>query len=216
MERSLPQTALPWRVLGAWADLRGSMRTELDRAPSEGRLLFYLVLSQIVWLIGKLMELSFGPLAPIYTSDDLAREASGHVASLFFRMLLMYGLAALGHGVSRAFGGTGSWRDSRAALFWAALVAAPAILAATLLSMLVTGLSWQAGSIASMLGAVALAWALAHCLAEAHGFAGAWRVLAAVAVLAGLVVALAHLLVTTNLPAQAGATAGFAGATVRA
>ena len=41
MERALPTGGVLWRMLGAWADLRGSMRAELDRAPSEGRLLFF-------------------------------------------------------------------------------------------------------------------------------------------------------------------------------
>jgi len=211
MEQTPPATALPWRVLGAWADLRGAMRAEIDQVPSEGRLLFYLVLSQIVWLIGRLMALTFGPLGPAYSSDDLASAASGQVASLFFRLLLMYGVAALGHGLARAFGGTGGWRDSRAALFWAALVAAPAMLAATLLSLLASGLTPWAGPSVGMLGNVAFAWVLAQCMAEAHGFARGWKVMVAICILAGLVIGLSYLVIAASAPVQAEPVAGLAG-----
>jgi hypothetical protein len=44
MEQALPTGGVLWRMLGAWSDLRASMRGELDRAPTEGRLLFYVML----------------------------------------------------------------------------------------------------------------------------------------------------------------------------
>ena len=94
----------------------------------------------------------------------------------------------------QAAGGGGGWRDSRAALFWAALVAAPVMLAGTLLSLLLTGVPGQTGAIAGMLGAVAFAWAVAQCISEAHGFTSAWRVLAAVAGLAAALVGGVYLL----------------------
>jgi len=213
MERSLPAALLPWRVLGAWADLRGAMRAELDRMPSEGQLLFYVMLSGLIWFFGRAAVLSWGPMAPVLSDEEFAgRLAADFAAALLFRTLAFYGLAALAGALARGFGGTGGWRDSRAAMFWAALVAAPAILAATLLSLLVTGISWQAGPIASMLSAVAFAWAVSHCLAEAHGFASAWRVLAVVAVCVGSAIGLGYLLVTTLLPAQAASIASLSAA----
>ena len=48
MEQALPTGGVLWRMLGAWADLRGSMRAELDRAPSEGRLLFFAMFAGLV------------------------------------------------------------------------------------------------------------------------------------------------------------------------
>jgi hypothetical protein len=198
MERSLASAGLVLRVLGAWADLRGSLRDELDRAPSEGRLLFYVMLSGLIWFIGRAAVLSWGPLAPIMSEDEYTgRLASEFVGALFFRTLAFYGLAGLAGLIARAAGGTGSWRDSRAAVFWAALVAAPVILAATFLSLLLADLPGQAGAIASMLGAVAFAWAAAQCLTEAHGFARGWKVLAAVAAFAALLLGIAVLLLNS-------------------
>jgi hypothetical protein len=176
-------------MLGAWADLRGSMRVELDREPGEGRLLFYVMLSGLIWFIGRYAVLVNGPLGPAIPEDVfVGRVGLEFVAAIFFRTLAFYALAALAGAIARAAGGGGGWRDSRAALFWAALVAAPVTLAATLLSLLLTGVPGQAAAIASMLGAVAFAWATAQCIAEAHGFASAWRVLAAVATLAAALV----------------------------
>ncbi len=185
MEQSLSSGGVLWRMLGAWADLRGSMRAELERDPGEGRLLFYVMLSGLIWFIGRHALLVYGPLGPVIPEDEfVGRVGLEFISAIFFRTLAFYALAALAGLIARAAGGSGGWRDSRAALFWAALVAAPVILAATLLSLLLTGVPGQAAAIASMLGAVAFAWAVAQCIAEAHGFTSVWRVLAVVATLA--------------------------------
>ena len=184
MDQALTSSGLAWRVLAAWANLRGSMRTELDRGPSEGRLLYYAVLSGLVWFLGRAALLAWGPVAPALTAELFrARIAAELISAVFFRTLALYALAAIIGAVARASGGTGSWRDSRAALFWAALVAAPAMLAAHLLSVLLTGVPGQAGAIAVMLGALAFGWAAAHCIAEAHGFRSPLRVLGVMAAL---------------------------------
>ncbi|HUF87825.1 MAG TPA: YIP1 family protein [Thermohalobaculum sp.] len=184
MEQALREGGLVWRVLTAWTDLRGALRAELDRGPTEGRLLFYAMLSGLIWFLGRAALVAWGPLAPIYPPDEFrARLAAELVSSVFFRTLALYALAALAGAIARAAGGTGGWRDSRAALFWAALVAAPAILAAHLLSVLLTGVPGQAGAIAGMLGALAFGWVAAQCIAEAHGFRSALRVLAVMAAL---------------------------------
>jgi len=198
MEQSLSSGGVLWRMLGAWADLRGSMRAELDRDPGEGRLLFYVMLSGLIWFIGRHALLVYGPLGPVIPEDVfLGRVGLEFVSAIFFRTLAFYALAALAGLIARAAGGSGGWRDSRAALFWAALVAAPVILAATLLSLLLTGIPGQAGAIASMLGAVAFAWAVAQCIAEAHGFRSGLRVFIViaglVAIFAGAVYALRFL-----------------------
>lgn len=184
MDQALPSSGLAWRALAAWADLRGSLRAELERGPSEGRLLYYAVLSGLVWFLGRAALVAWGPEAPALTADMFrARIAAELVSAVFFRTLALYALAAVIGAVARAAGGTGSWRDSRAALFWAALVAAPAVLAAHLLSVLLTGVPGQAGAIAGMLGALAFGWAAAHCIAEAHGFRSPVRVLGVMAAL---------------------------------
>lgn len=194
-ESQAPGGGLAGRVLSAWADLRGSLRAELDRGAGEARLLFYAVLSGLVWFLGRAALLAWGPLAPTLTEDELLRLIGAEfVSAVFYRTLALYVVAAIMGLVAHRFGGTGSWRASRAAVFWGSLVAAPAILAATLLSLLLTGAPGKAAEIASMLGAIASAWVLAHCIAEVHQFSSPWRVLAVIVALAGAFVLALYLL----------------------
>jgi len=194
MDQPLPNQPLPsggvlWRMLGAWADLRGSMRAELDRAPSEGQLLFFAMFAGLIWFLGQVAVLAYGPLAPTLSENEFTgRVAWEFITSALFVPLFYYVLAAIGGALARAMGGVGSWRDSRAAFFWAALVAAPVILAAKLLALFLVGLPGPVVGSVEMLGKAAFAWAIAHCFAEAHGFASAWKVLAT---LVGLVACLA-------------------------
>ena len=188
MDQPLSTGGVLWRMLGAWADLRGSMRAELDREPSEGRLLFFAMFAGLIWFLGQAAVLAYGPLAPTLTGDEFTgRVAWEFITSVLFVPLFYYVLAAIGGTLARAMGGSGSWRDSRAAFFWAALVAAPAMLGAKLLALLLAGLPGPVVGSVEMLGKVAFAWTTAHCFAEAHGFGSAWKVLA---VVAGLPVAL--------------------------
>jgi hypothetical protein len=175
-------------MLGAWADLRGSMRAELDRDPSEGRLLFYVMFAGLFRFVGAAMVLAYGPLALAMPEDVFRGQIAASFVAIFFLLsLLYYAVAATGGGLARAMGGTGSWYDSRAALFWAALIAAPAILASKLLALILAGMPGPVVGSVEMLGEVAFAWTTAHCFAEAHGFASVWKVLA---VVVGLAVAL--------------------------
>jgi hypothetical protein len=188
MDRTLQTGGVLWRMLGAWVDLRGSMRAELGRAPSEARLLFYVMLAGLFRFVGEVMELAYGPSALTMPDDEFRGQIAAQFVTIFFFLtLLSYAVAATGGALARTMGGTGSWHDSRAALFWAALVAAPAILGAKLLALVLAGLPEPVVESVEMLGAVAFAWTTAHCFAEAHGFASTWKVLA---VLAGLAVAL--------------------------
>jgi len=182
-------------VLGAWADLRGSMRAELAREPGEARLLYYAMLSGLLWFLGRAALLAWGPAAPVMPEDEFVGSVTAaFVGAVFFRTLALYGLAGIAGLIARKAGGRADWRETRAAVFWAALVAAPVTLGATLLAVLLADVPGEAAPAAQMLGAIAFAWALAHCLAEAHGFARAWAVLAVIAGLAVLAVALVYAL----------------------
>lgn len=194
MDDALREGGLVWRMLSAWADLRASMRFELERNPSEGRLLYYAILSGLIWFLGRAALLAWGPMAPTLTAEMFrARLSADLITSVFFRTLVLYAVAALAGGLAKAAGGTGSWRDSRAAFFWSALVAAPAILAAHLLSILLTGAPGRASEIAAALGALAFGWVAAQSIAEAHGFASGWRVLGVMAALVAAFVGAIHL-----------------------
>jgi hypothetical protein len=184
-----------WRMLGAWADLRGSMRVELDRAPSEGRLLFYAMFAGLFRFAGAAMALTYGPLALVTPADVFrGKIAAAFIVIFLFLPLVYYAVAAIGGALARSMGGSGGWYNSRAALFWAALVAAPVILASKLLALILAGLPGLVTGSVEMLGEVAFAWTTAHCFAEAHDFDSAWRVFAVVAALAAAIVGGVYLL----------------------
>jgi hypothetical protein len=198
MERTWAEGGLVWRILAAWADLRGSMRAELDRGPSEGRLLFYAMLSGAIWSAGPVLVARFGPGRPALNEEEFLGYASALVAgALFLRTLALYGLSAIVHAASRALGGSGTWQTSRAALFWAALVSAPAMVAVSLLAILAPGDPGLTPRLAESAGSLILAGVLAACVTEAQGFASIWRglgvVLAVVALFLALLAVLAQL-----------------------
>jgi len=190
MEQALAQGGLLWRVLAAWAGLRASMQGELARAPGEGRLLLYAMLSGAIWVLGELLVLRYALSPQPLTEAAFLGQASALVAgALFVRTLALYGLAALAHAVAKALGSSAGWRTSRAALFWAALVAAPIMVGAALLSLLLADTLAETRAIAHGVGSLILAWAMASCIAEAHGFAGIWRGVAVVVAMAALILA---------------------------
>lgn len=169
---------LALRVLGAWGDLRGATRALLDARPSEALLLSFALLSGFLWFLGQVARLWLAPGTGAMAPDVLiGRVAAEFVGAMLFRTLALYGLAALVRLVARAFGGTGTWRDARAAVFWAFLVAAPVVLVAGLGALV---LPEPVRAVAGSLGSVALAVALAHGIAEAEGFRRPWAVLAVV------------------------------------
>ncbi|HSF94107.1 MAG TPA: YIP1 family protein [Thermohalobaculum sp.] len=190
MERSLREGGLLWRMLGAWADLRRAMRGELDRQPTEGRLLFYAMLSGLIWSVGELMLVRYSPASAALPEEEFLGNAAAILGgALFVRTLALYLAAAVAHAIARGLGGGGSWRDSRAAMFWAVLVAAPAMVAAALLALMLADTPRSAGAISDTLGSLAFAWVAAACIAEAHGFASTWRGLVVVVIMAAMVLA---------------------------
>ena len=74
-------------------------------------------------------------------------------------------------------------------MFWAVLVAAPAMVAAALLALMLADTPRSAGAISDTLGSLAFAWVAAACIAEAHGFASTWRGLVVVVIMAAMVLA---------------------------
>lgn len=175
--------ALATRVLVFWADMRGSMRALLAEAPGEGRLLALAMVSGLITFLATVTGMWLDPATAAIGPDELtARVAAAFVGALLFRTLFLYGLAALAGLGARAAGGRGDWRETRAAVFWASLVAAPVGFAATLADRLGPMGAGAAGVVLQSLAPMALAVALSACLAEAHGFRRAWLVFLGVSV----------------------------------
>jgi hypothetical protein len=177
------------RVVTAWADMRGSMRWLLARAPGETTILVFFVVSGILGWAGSLARLWIGPDRAGLSEAEVTGTILGGIAFFgFLWPLFLYLVALAAHGLARLFRGAGSGRDSRAAMAWAVLVASPVgLVASTAAFALQQGGPSVAASILGLVAPVAFLYAAAECFAEAHGFRRAWTLLAALALAAALV-----------------------------
>jgi hypothetical protein len=167
------------RLARTWIAPRAAARVEIDAA-NEPRLLFYAFAASILGTLGAIGAQSLNP-APGVAADPDQWMATQVSVGLFVRPIGLYAAAGLIGLVARAVGGTGGWRDTRAAVFWSALAAAPigAVLAAAGAAMAVYGGAPQAGPAGAAAGSVVWAAMLAPALAEAHGFRSTLSVFAA-------------------------------------
>ncbi len=184
----------PGLILGIarfYHDPRGSMRGVLESRPSEGRLLAYAFLAAGLLLAGRIATLTIVARAGVV---DLLPQVVAQTASmLFFVPLVYYLLAGLGTALARVFRGRGSWRDGRAAFFWAALVSAPVVVLSGLAALTLDGAPRALVAGMAQLGPVFFAWALAQCFAAAFGFARGWAVFATIGAVVLLIVLAARL-----------------------
>ena len=129
-------------------------------------------------LAGRIATLTIAARASVV--DLLPLVAAQTASMLFFVPLVYYLLAAVGTALAKACSGRGSWRDGRAAFFWAALVSAPAVVLSGLAALTLDGAPRALVAGVAQIGPVFFAWALAQCFAETFGFARSWAVFAAI------------------------------------
>lgn len=156
-------TGVTGRIAAAWASPGASWAREWEEA-SEARLLAYAFGTCIFLVLGQIGAEIIRPTAAI-GDDRQAWFAAQVFAGLSFFPLSLYASAALMRLIARGFGGSGSWRQTRLALFWSGFASGP--LAAM---TLVVGATFAAGDIARPLAGLAWAGLLAPMLAAAHGF----------------------------------------------
>ncbi len=182
----------PWaeRLLDAYSDMRWATRALLRERPGEARLLVLALTADLVVFLARSLTLI---AAPVETTGagwpGLALFALTH--GFLLRTALLYPLAAAAKILSWPFGGRGSWRDTRAAVIWAAFVAAPVdvVGAVILLGLAALGALPPAGSAtlaqaAGLLGPIAFGFFLCAGVAEAQGFRYTYRVMIAAAAIA--------------------------------
>lgn len=109
------------------------MRRHIKDGIREEQTLFFALLFGLLSFLSLLPEIA----KHAYIMDDSlsALAAAQFIASVFMMPLLMYGIAALSHIILGRFGGQGDHVGARRALFWAAVVTSPIILASSVLSI---------------------------------------------------------------------------------
>lgn len=165
------------RVLDAWRDMRASTRRLIQENPSEHRLLFYVLLSDIIFFLSWSMKTVISPVSGVRESVPL-EIGLWLIAALMLRTGTMYAFSAAVTVVARLRGGTGSWRDNRAGIFWGALVAAPF---GFLMAVVTVSMSWLEPYFAVLqedwialppywISLVPFLWFISQGVAEVNGF----------------------------------------------
>lgn len=112
------------RITDAWSDMRLSTRRLVMEEPSEARLLFYVLMSDMIFFLSWSVKTILAPTE--HAARQLPEEiAMWLIVALFCRSFAMYFFSILLGSGARILGGEASWRDTRLAVFWGALVAAP-------------------------------------------------------------------------------------------
>lgn len=206
--RAAASGGLVERVLASYADVRASMARVLADRPSDAVLFSLLVMAAFIGLLGDAFEIfanravESGPAAsdPAVAAERFREEiGTAFVARMLLFPIAVYLAAGALLLAARPFGGTGGGYESRAAMIWALLVAAPLTLALSGLQAVgvgagladasgPAGISWRGLVTLASLGVGLYAlYIWGACVAEAHGFRSVARVMAAaLAVLAGI------------------------------
>jgi len=175
--RHTDRSGLTARVIDSWKDMRASTRRLIDENPSEGRLLFYILLSDMIFFLSWSLK---AVVAPSTNAQNMLPAEIGIllVAALFMRTFWVYLFAMVLWGVAKLFGGTGSARDTRAGVFWGSFVAAPFGLLFAFVTVLFTSLEHSfpilQGSVISQapywLSLIPFVYFISAGVAEAHQF----------------------------------------------
>ena len=175
--RHTERSGLSARVVDGWKDMRASTRRLIDENPAEGRLLFYILLSDMIFFLSWSLK---AVVAPSESAQNMLPAEIGIllIAALFMRTFFVYLFSIILWGVAKLFGGTGSARDTRAGVFWGSFVAAPFGLLFALVTVAFTSLEQtfpflQGGVISQApywLSLIPFVYFISAGVAEAHRF----------------------------------------------
>lgn len=187
------------RVLRAWFNMGKSTRQLICEKPSEARLLYLLLWSDLAFFLSWTLK---AVVVPGKTGVSLISVEIGmlFLAAIIIRTAVMYVFAMVAGAAARAMGGRGTWRNTRIAVFWAAFVSAPIGVFAALMSVLFSYLGtyypiFDAEWIAQppyYAGMILFVWFTSVAIAKAHRFSSvapiflAMSVVSLVALLAGM------------------------------
>ena len=186
------------RIVDAWRDMDASTGRLLREKPTEARLLFYVLMSDMVFFLSWSIKAVVVPTAE--AAARLPLEISFWlVFALLCRTSAIYFLSILIGSAARIMGGTGTWRETRTAVFWGALVAAPFGFLCALITVALTALE----PVIPALGAdwialppywaslIPFVWFISAGIARAHNFERVFNVFAAMSAIAVAAIVLA-------------------------
>lgn len=178
------------RILDAYADMRSSTRDFIATRPSEARLLFLALLSDVIFFLARSISMVVAPPAEVQAGLP-EFVGLGIVVAFLMRTSLFYVIAVLARIISIPFGGRGGWYATRCGVFWAALVSAPVELVGALMTLAVVNLREDIAFLDNewlvempyFIGPIAFGFFLSAGLAQAQGFKYNYKVMAVLAIL---------------------------------
>lgn len=171
------------RISDAWRDMRASTRRLILEQPSEARLLFYVLMSDMIFFLSWSLKTVVVPNA-----DAIERMpfdiALWLVIALCMRTSMMYVFSMVLGSCLRLMGGSGSWRNTRTAVFWGALVAAPFGFLLAIVTVVFKALESYLPVLSEdvirilpyWISIMPFLWYISAGLAEVHGFRDTTRV----------------------------------------
>lgn len=166
------------RISDSWRDMRKATRRLIDERPSEPRLLFYVLMSDVVFFLSWSLKAIVKPSNIFVDKADPRVIGVVLIAALLFRTSAMYFFSAILYQGAKMFGGKGTWQETRCGVFWGALVAAPFGLLFAVITVLFTylepyfpifGADWIALP-PYWLSLIPFIWFISQGLAEAQRF----------------------------------------------
>ncbi len=175
--RQTNRSGLAARVVDGWKDMRASTRRLIEENPTEGRLLFYILLSDMIFFLSWSLK---AVVAPSSAAQNMLPAEIGLIliGALFMRTFSVYMFSILLWVIAKVFGGTGSAHDTRAGVFWGSFVAAPFGLFFAIVTVGITSLEHSfpmlQGSLISQapywLSLIPFVYFISAGVAEAHQF----------------------------------------------
>jgi len=170
-------TSLLERVTDAWKDMQSSTRRLIDEKPSEGRLLFFVLMSDLMFFLSWSIKTVVDPDSII--SSVMPKDvALLLVGALLLRTGSVYVFSYIVGFLLKALGGKGSLKDTRCGIFWGAFVAAPFGVLAGMLAFFMNATSDNIPLFKNefielaplWLGLLPYVWYVSAGATEAHGF----------------------------------------------
>lgn len=171
------RTGLFERVWDAWRDMRASTRRMIEEGPSEARLLFFVLISDLIFFLSWAIKIQVAPTAAI---NNMMPEDSAIflVGALILRTMTVYVFALLVALGLKAIGGKGTIKDTRIGIFWGAFVASPFGLLAAVVTFLMAkaepAMPFLGNETVSLMplwvGLLPYVWFVSAGAAEAHKF----------------------------------------------
>ena len=163
------------RMRHSWVDMAGVTRKLIDEAPSEGRLIFYLVMSDLIFFLSWTFKTIIFP-AMESELDTPFIIGLWLLGALMVRTAAFYVASVIVWIMCAGVGGKGDWRDTKAGMFWGSLVSAPFGFAAAVLTVFLLQLDGAGVSdiwaviIPFLLAMVPFVWYISSGVSAAHKF----------------------------------------------